>query len=94
MPGTAFERLSAATGYVALVCGAAAVALERPWPSMADPNALPAFVADNRAAILAQSMLFLLSAGLMMWFLGSLRTIWFSTSQGPAGSVRSPSAPA
>jgi hypothetical protein len=42
---------------------------------MADPNALPAFVADNRAAILAQSMLFLLSAGLMMWFLGSLRTI-------------------
>jgi len=62
------------TGFAALLSGAAAVALERPWPSTSDPAAFPAFLADNRDAVLAQSMLFLLSAGLFMWFLGVLRS--------------------
>jgi hypothetical protein len=74
MTGTRFEKLSAATGYAALLCGMGAAALERPWPSTRNPEALPVFLADNRAAILGQSMLFLLSAGFSLWFLGSLRS--------------------
>jgi len=35
---------------------------------------LPVFLADNHAAILGQSLLFLLSAGFFLWFLGSLRS--------------------
>ena len=73
MAGSRFERLSAATGYAALLCGMGAVALERPWPGTSNPEAFPVFLADNHAAILGQSMLFLLSAGFFLWFLGSLR---------------------
>jgi hypothetical protein len=69
-----WPRWAAASGFVALAFGAAAVALERPWPGTTDPGAFPAFLADNRGAILAQSMLFLLSAGFYMWFLGCLRS--------------------
>jgi len=74
MTGTRFEKLSAATGYAALLCGIGAVALERPWPSTTNPAGLPVFLADNHAAILGQSLLFLLSAGFSLWFLGSLRS--------------------
>jgi hypothetical protein len=74
MSETRWQRWAAGSGFVALAFGAAAVALERPWPSTGDPNAFPAFLADNRGAILAQSMLFVFSAGFFMWFLGSLRS--------------------
>lgn len=74
MNETRWQRWAAASGFVALAFGAAAVALERPWPSTSDPAAFPAFLADNRGAILAQSMLFVISAGLFMWFLSSLRS--------------------
>jgi hypothetical protein len=74
MNETRWQKWAAASGFVALAFGAAAVALERPWPSTSDPAGFPAFLADNRGAILAQSMLFLISAGLFMWFLGSLRS--------------------
>jgi hypothetical protein len=73
MAGSRFEKLSAATGYAALLCGMGAVALERPWPSTSSPAALPMFLTDNRAAILGQSLLFLISAAFFLWFLGSLR---------------------
>ena len=66
-------QLAAASGYAALICGAGAAALERPWPNTSSPAELSAFVADNRAAILGQSMLFVISAGIFMLFLGSLR---------------------
>jgi hypothetical protein len=74
MNETTRQRWAAGSGFVALAFGAAAVALEQPWPSTTDPNAFPAFLADNRGAILAQSMLFVISAGFFMWFLGSLRS--------------------
>ena len=74
MNETRWQRWAAASGFVALACGVAAVALERPWPSTSDPAAFPAFLADNHGAILAQSMLFVISAGLFMWFLASLRS--------------------
>ncbi len=63
---------SIATGYAAVLCGVGATLLERPWPT--DPVALPGFLADNRGAVLWQSMLFLLGAAFFMWFLGCLRT--------------------
>ncbi len=74
MNETRWQRWAAASGFVALAFGAAAVALERPWPSTSDPDGFPAFLAANRGAILAQSMLFVISAGVFMWFLGSLRS--------------------
>jgi hypothetical protein len=82
MTGTRFEKLSAATGYAALLCGIGAVALERPWPSTTDPAALPVFLADNHAAILGQSLLFLISAGFFLWFLGSLRSYLLAREAG------------
>jgi len=82
MTGTRFEKLSAATGYAALLCGIGAVALERPWPSTSNPAALPVFLADNHAAILGQSLLFLLSAGFFLWFLGSLRSYLLAREAG------------
>jgi len=66
------RQWSIATGYGALLCGIGAVVLERPWPT--DPAALPTFLAENRTAVLWQGLLFVLGAGLFMWFLGSLRT--------------------
>jgi len=83
MNETRWRRLAAMTGFAALVFGAAAVALERPWPSTSDPAAFPAFIADNRDAILAQSMLFLTSAGLFMWFLGVLRSFLIEAESAP-----------
>jgi hypothetical protein len=68
-----WQKWSAASGYAALAFGAAAVALERPWPSTSEPAGLPAFLADHRGAIVAQSMLFLISAAVMLWFLAVLR---------------------
>jgi hypothetical protein len=82
MNETRWQRWAAASGFVALAFGAAAVALERPWPSTSDPAAFPAFLADNRGAILAQSMLFVVSAGLFMWFLGSLRSFLIEAEGG------------
>lgn len=79
---TGAERWAAASGFGALAFGAAAVALERPWPGAGDPAAFPAFIAGNRDAILAQSLLFLISAGFFMWFLGSLRDFLLPAEQG------------
>ncbi|MEU7875788.1 hypothetical protein [Dactylosporangium sp. NPDC049140] len=78
-----WRRLAAWSGVAALVFGAAAVTLERPWPSTSEPAALPTFLVDNRDAILAQSMLFLFSAGLFMWFLGVLRSFLIEAEGAP-----------
>jgi len=83
MNETTSRKLATMTGFAALVFGAAAVTLERPWPSTSDPAAFPAFLADNRDAILAQSMLFLISAGLFMWFLGALRSFLIEAEHAP-----------
>ncbi len=86
MNETRWQRWAAGSGFVALAFGAAAVALERPWPSTSDPNAFPTFLADNRGAILAQSMLFVISAGVFMWFLASLRS-FLSEAEGATGQL-------
>jgi hypothetical protein len=67
------RRWAAASGFVGLALGAAAVAFERPWPSTSAPDAFPAFLADARGAILAQSMLFVLSAAFFIVWVAALR---------------------
>jgi hypothetical protein len=81
-----WERLGAASGFAALVSGAAGGALERGWPTGNDPAAVAAFVAEHRAAILGQSMLFVLSAGIYLWFLGSLRD-FLTRAEGGTGRI-------
>lgn len=68
-----WERWGAASGFAALVAGGAGGALERGWPSGDDPAAVAAFIAEHRGAILGQSVLFLLSSAIYLWFLASLR---------------------
>lgn len=69
------QRRGAVSGFVALAVGAVAVAFERGVP---DPDRSPAEVLDfyvrNGSALLAQSLLFVLSSGIFLWFLGCLRT--------------------
>ena len=86
MNETTGRRWAAASGLVAVAFAAAAVALERPWPSTRDPAGLPAFLTDHRSAILAQSMLFVTSAGFFMWFLGGLR-VFLIEAEGPTGRL-------
>lgn len=72
MTSMLIRNFSVTTGYLSLLCGIGAVALERPWPG--NPQDLPAFLAANRTAVLWQGLLFLAGGALFMWFLGSLRT--------------------
>ena len=76
------ERSGAASGLVALVAGAVGGALERGWPSATDPAAVATFIVEHRAAILGQSMMFLLSSALYIWFLGSLRSFLLRAESG------------
>jgi hypothetical protein len=80
------ERWGAASGFAALVAGLLGGALERGWPSGSDPHAVARFIAANRPAILAQSMLFVLSTGIYLWFLSSLCT-FLRRAEGSAGTV-------
>jgi hypothetical protein len=68
------ERWGAATGFAALAAGAVGGALEPGFPSTDDAAVIADFVADHRGALLAQSMLFVISAGIFLWFVGSLRS--------------------
>jgi hypothetical protein len=79
----ASERWSAASG---LVAGAAGGALERGWPSAEDPSAVASFIAEHRSAIVGQSMLFLLSSGFYLWFLGCLRA-FLAKAEGGTGRL-------
>jgi hypothetical protein len=65
------DRWGALSGLIALLLGATGGALERGWPSASHPIDVAEFIATNRSAILAQSMLFLLSAVFNLWFLAA-----------------------
>ncbi|HEY3352165.1 MAG TPA: hypothetical protein VGQ83_02875 [Polyangia bacterium] len=81
-----WARWGAASGFAALVAGAAGGALERGWPSGNDPGAVASFIAGHRAAILGQSMLFMLSSAFYLWFLGCLRT-FLARAEGSTGRL-------
>lgn len=82
MNGLRWNRWGGASGFAALVVGIAGGAMERGWPSASDPAAVATFVASNRTAILAQSMFFLASSGIYIWFLGALRDVLFDAEGG------------
>jgi hypothetical protein len=69
-----------------LVLGGVGGALERGWPSANDPDAVARFIAANKPAILGQSMAFVLSAGIYMWFFASLRA-FLARAEGEIGRL-------
>jgi hypothetical protein len=85
---TTWERRLAASGFAWLMLGAAGGAMERGWPSASDPAAVARFIAENRPAILAQSVFFLLSAGVAILFLGCLRS-FLGRAEGGRGGLSS-----
>ena len=75
MNETRWERWGAASGYGALLVGAAAVVFERGPVNASDPvGEIAGYFADNREALRAQGLLFVIGAGFLLWFLGSLRS--------------------
>lgn len=74
MSETTHDRWSAASGLAALGVVAAAMVFERGAPPAgASDVQVAAFNAAHSHALLTQSLLFLLSAAFMLWFLGCLR---------------------
>ncbi|MDF2585919.1 MAG: hypothetical protein K0R33_4562 [Mycobacterium sp.] len=80
------QKWGAATGYAAVILGAAAVFFERPWPDTSDGDVLVLFFESNREAILTQSVLFILSACFLLWFMGSLRDL-LAAAEGESARV-------
>jgi len=70
-----WNRWGAASGYLAFALGIAAAGFERGAPPANAPveQALAYFV-KYRTQLLTQSLLFVLSAGVLLWFIGSLRS--------------------
>lgn len=70
-----WDRWGAASGYLVLALGLAAASFERGAPPANAPiEEAVAFLTKYRTELLAQSLLFVLSAGAYLWFFGSLRT--------------------
>ena len=81
------ERRGAMSGYVVILLGVTAAAFERGAPGANAPMAeSTAFLSQYRAELLAQSILFVLSAGAYLWFFGSLRA-WLQRAEGGLGRV-------
>lgn len=80
------QRWGAASGFAVILIGAAATVFERGPVSADDPAAsVAAYFADNADALRAQSLLFVLGTGALLWFLGSLRGF---LSEAEGGSAR------
>jgi len=87
MDETRWERWGAASGFAALLVGAAAVIFERGPVNASDPaTTIAAYFADNEAALRAQGLLFLLGGGIFLWFLGSLRS-FLARAEGGTGRL-------
>lgn len=66
------EQWGAAAALLAIVVGLGGAALERPWPT--GGAAFTEFLAQNRGAIVGQSLVFMVGAAINLFFLGSLRS--------------------
>jgi hypothetical protein len=85
MSETTRDRWGALSGFAALAAAAAAVVFERGAPPVgASDVEVAAFHSAHSQALLTQSLLFLLSATLLLWFLGCLRP-HLSTAEGGTG---------
>jgi hypothetical protein len=79
-----WERWSAASGYVVILFGVAGAALERGGPPLNAPvEQTLVFFSKYRSELLAQSLMFVLSAGAYLWFFGVLRTFLLQAEGGP-----------
>jgi hypothetical protein len=74
-----WERWGAAMGFAIVVLSVLATVFERSPVSAAD-------FAEHRPALVTQSMLFLASAGVMVWFVGSLRS-YLMRAEGGTGRL-------
>lgn len=89
MGDATLERWGAASGFVVVAVGAAATVFERGTISVDDPVAkITAYFANNRSALLAQSLLFVLGAAIFVWFVGALRS-YLARAEGAAGMLSS-----
>ena len=77
------ERWNAASGYLVILLGVAGAAFERGSPPLTAPIAeLVAFWSTYQRELLAQSVMFVLSAGAYLWFFGSLRSVLMRAERG------------
>jgi hypothetical protein len=81
------ERWNAASGYLVIGLGIAGAAFERGSPPFTAPvEDVVAFWSTYQRELLAQSMMFVLSAGAYLWFFGSLRTV-LMRAEGSTGTL-------
>lgn len=87
MDETRWERWGAASGFGAILTGAAAIMFERGPLSASDPIAkITAYYTDNHDALRAQALLFVIGAGFFVWFAGSLRS-FLARAEGGSGRL-------
>lgn len=87
MNETTWERWGAVSGLVGVALGVAGATFERGAPGVdAAPEQVAAFFRDYRTELLAQSLLMVLSAGALLWFLGSLRS-YLARAEGGDGHL-------
>ncbi len=81
------ERCNAASGYVVIALGIAGAAFERGSPPLTAPiEEVVAFWSTYQRELLAQSVMFVLSAGAYLWFFGSLRSV-LMRAEGDTGTL-------
>ena len=81
------ERWNAASGYLVIVLGIAGAAFERGSPLFTAPiEEVVAFWSTYQRELLAQSVMFVLSAGAYLWFFGSLRSV-LMRAEGGTGTL-------
>lgn len=82
-----WERWGAASGFGAILAGAAAMIFERGTLSASDPVAkMVAHYTANQDALRAQALMFVIGAGFFLWFAGSLRS-FLARAEGGTGRL-------
>ena len=82
-----WERWGAASGFGAILAGAAAMIFERGTLSASDPVAkIVAHYTINQDALRAQALMFVIGAGFFLWFAGSLRS-FLARAEGGTGRL-------
>jgi hypothetical protein len=82
-----WERWGLASGFGAILTGAAAMLFECGALSATDPvTKIVAYYTDNQGPLRAQALLFMVGAGFFLWFLGSLRS-FLSQAEGGSGRL-------
>jgi hypothetical protein len=77
------ERWNAASGYLVIALGIAGAAFERGSPPFTAPiEEVVAFWSTYQRELIAQSVMFVLSAGAYLWFFGSLRSVLMRAERG------------